>query len=395
MKQLIGPMAPVYLIVVSAFIGLSMPFPVFSHLFLNESSSLMGAATTIEQRTFLLGLAIALFPLGQALASPFWGAWSDKIGRKLVLFVSLGVASLGMLIVAISIDLNMLWLLLFGRLLSGLGEGNIAIAQAIAADDEDEQRRTKSFAGISIAINLGWIIGPLLGGFLADPDVFSWANAALPFWVGTVLYMLNMAFVRLIPDSKDKPHPELESPLTTKALWALPKMKANMLMSFLTFFAVYTMFSFYIPYLVQEFDFSVVMAGIYSALFSVPLIAAGLMAHKVQKGIGSRKMAIASVWLLSIGLLGFGLAPNITLIVIFTIVVSFGIVFIEVSSALLVSQGVPNQANGQVIGSYRSVTVISEITAAMVGGVLAGLYLPMPFIGAAALVLLSLYLLKK
>lgn len=182
-------LAAVFITVFTGFIGFSLPFPIFSYLFLSSESILIPATLEENIRPILLGLAIALFPIGQALASPLWGKYSDRYGRKPMLIISLVIAALGMVIVAIAIQYNLLYLVFLGRFISGLGEGNITLAQAIAADQQNEKIKARYFAAISIAMNSGWIVGPLLGGYLGDPGSASFTHPTLPFWLAALMYL--------------------------------------------------------------------------------------------------------------------------------------------------------------------------------------------------------------
>lgn len=64
-------MPAVFITLFTGFIGFSLPFPVFSHLFLSPESGVFYFTIADNVRTIYLGVAIALFPVGQVIASPF------------------------------------------------------------------------------------------------------------------------------------------------------------------------------------------------------------------------------------------------------------------------------------------------------------------------------------
>lgn len=385
-------MTAVFITVFTGFIGLSMPYPVFSHLFLSEYSSLLPVDTVAAARTVFLGIAIALFPMGQAIASPIWGTWSDRYGRKPILICSLALASFGMFVVAIAIYLDMLYLLLLGRLISGLGEGNIAIAQAIASDAKDETSKARNFAAISIAMNAGWIVGPLLGGVLGDNRIAAFTGPTLPFWLATLMYLFNMVIVSLLikePDTlQDKPsaYPGYLGGILLRD----QGFRAVMLLTLFSFFGTYIMFSFFAPYFVQMFNVPPAELGLYAALLSVPLILAGIYAERVNRWLGTTKMTVLALLLMAVGLATFILPDSLIWLIIPATLTAFGIVFIEVSTAIMVSDMTPKAHQGQAMGVYRSVIVSAEIIAALIGGWLAGLAPAMPYCVAAMVVLLGL-----
>jgi MFS family permease len=58
---------------------------------------------------------------------------------------------------------------------------------AVLADVTAPSERTKNIGLIGAAFGVGFILGPFLGGTLADPSVVSWFNAATPFWFAAIL----------------------------------------------------------------------------------------------------------------------------------------------------------------------------------------------------------------
>lgn len=113
-----------------------------------------------------VGLLVAAFSLTQLLLSPYAGRLSDRIGRKKVIVAGLIVFALSELIFGLA---NVAWLLFVSRLLGGLGAALIMPAvMAYVADTTSYQERAKGMGLINAAITTGFIIGPGIGGYLAD-----------------------------------------------------------------------------------------------------------------------------------------------------------------------------------------------------------------------------------
>lgn len=122
------------------------------------------------------GLLSALFSGLQFVCSPFWGALSDRVGRRPVLvFTLLGNASAYVLWVFA----GQFWVLVISRVICGLAAGNIAVASAAAADITDRDNRAKGMAVVGVAIGLGFLLGPVIGG-LASHWVLPHATADVP-----------------------------------------------------------------------------------------------------------------------------------------------------------------------------------------------------------------------
>jgi DHA1 family tetracycline resistance protein-like MFS transporter len=389
-------MLPIILTVFTGFIGFSLPFPIFSHLFLAIDSTFLPASLPIDQRKILLGLALALYPLGQVLSAPGWGRYSDHHGRKPAITVSLIVASIGMALVAFGVFANNLWAVLLGRFISGLGEGNMAIAQAMASD-ESRDHEAGNFAAISIAMNAGWIIGPLLGGFLGDPTASPFSSPPLPFALAVGLYLFNLLVVMVCVEE----HPVISTktfkpnPIKLTRAFRRSNMLTVLALTLLAFWGVYTLFSYLPPYLVQMFASTPTDIGIYCALLSVPLIIAGLVTSPLNRWLDIKQITFLALLLMTSGLLFLTRVNSLQGLILPVSMVAFGIVLIEVTSAQWVSRLATPEEKGELMGIYRSVVVIAEVIATLAAGYLASLGVAMPFIIASAIVVCALFLLFR
>jgi MFS family permease len=151
-------------VVLVGMTGFGVFLPVFPFLALH-----VGA--TPAQATWAMGA----YSLGQLIAAPLWGAFSDRVGRKPVLIAGL----LGAM-------LSYLWLARAGsvldvagaRLFAGLMAGNIGAAFAAAADLADDKTRARNMGLLGAAVGFAFIAGPFFGAMLAgdDPDAAGFAR---------------------------------------------------------------------------------------------------------------------------------------------------------------------------------------------------------------------------
>jgi multidrug resistance protein len=110
----------------------------------------------------VVSLLVVAFAVAQLVASPFWGRFSDKIGRRPALMIALGSSAIAYVIFAFSQSLEMLFLC---RIVQGAGGGTVGVVQAYVADATKPEDRAKALGWLSAATNAGVAIGPAIGAF--------------------------------------------------------------------------------------------------------------------------------------------------------------------------------------------------------------------------------------
>ena len=190
-----APLLTIFLTVFLDMLGVGIVIPVIAPLLLDPSHNMLSVDYTVEARTILLGFLIAAYPLAQFFGAPMLGALSDRFGRKKLLFISLIGTFAGYILFATAILEQNIYLLFFSRLLDGFTGGNISIALSAISDSSDEKSKAKNFGIVGAAFGLGFILGPYIGGKLADPGIVSWFNASTPFWFAAILTAVNLLFV--------------------------------------------------------------------------------------------------------------------------------------------------------------------------------------------------------
>lgn len=172
----------ILIIVFLGFVGISMPYLIFPSLFFNPEYSIVPNAWGDSSRAIFLGITLAAYPLGQFLGSPILGSLSDDYGRKPLLIGSLLIAGFSNLLSGWSIAGQHLSLLILSRFLTGLMEGNIAIARAMASDLKLLSKH-ETFGKINAVASIAFLVGPLLGGLMTDKSLFEELTTSTPFYV--------------------------------------------------------------------------------------------------------------------------------------------------------------------------------------------------------------------
>ena len=113
---------------------------------------------------FEIGLLFASYSLMQFLFSPILGSLSDKYGRRPILFFSIIGSAVGYFLIGFAFAL---WMVFFGRIISGITGGNISTAQAYIADVTTKENRAKGMGIFGAMFGLGFVFGPAIGGIMS------------------------------------------------------------------------------------------------------------------------------------------------------------------------------------------------------------------------------------
>ena len=148
----------------------------------------------------MIGAIMAAYSLMQFIFAPIWGRLSDRIGRRPVLLMSTAGAAVSYAIFAYGSSLEgttALVTLLVARLVAGVCGGNITVAQAYIADITRPEERSAKMGLIGMAFGLGFIFGPVLGGFGVQ-----FFGVMGPGWIASGLCAFNFILaLSILPES--------------------------------------------------------------------------------------------------------------------------------------------------------------------------------------------------
>lgn len=136
-----------------------------------------------------MGYLVAAFGLTQFLFSPIAGEMSDKYGRKLPIVAGIGLFTISQIMFGIAEEM---WMLYASRLLGGISAALMTPPMmAYVADITTEEKRGKGLGLLMASMTLGVVIGPGIGGMLADYGIrIPFYTAAALAGVSTVVTLL-------------------------------------------------------------------------------------------------------------------------------------------------------------------------------------------------------------
>lgn len=250
------------------------------------------------------GILGATYSFFQLLGAPILGKLSDVYGRKKILFVSQLGTFLSWIIVLIAlliptwelIKIQSTWLgtftftvplvvLFLGRALDGATGGNISVANAYLVDISTPDNQKSNFGKLAASTNLGFIIGPVLGGTLASTI---WGEI-VPVLAATVISFFAIFLILKLPESR--PSPIYKAPCknlnrrllgkeikdcfdrkseknSLRKILQMPKMPLMLSLYFLIFLAFNIFYTAFPVHSIQRLHWEIGTLGIYFSVLS-------------------------------------------------------------------------------------------------------------------------------
>ena len=345
--------ASLSLVYVTRMMGLFLLLPVMSIV----GQDLSGATP------LLVGFALGVYGLFQALLQIPFGLLSDRYGRKPLIYIGLTMLIIGSLVAAAS---DSIWGVIIGRALQGAGAISAAVI-ALAADLTRDDQRTKMMAVIGASIGLSFILSIMLG-----PLLMTSVGLSGIFIYIAVLGLAGLLLVRfLVPDP---PAIELNRDVSVvvgelRRLLKHPQLLRLDIGILVLHFLITATFvcvplGFVERSIAPEDHWQVyLVACMLSLLIVVPLVGFG------ESRLGVRRVMTISIVGLALSEFLIGTVNDSWWLVVGSLVVFFG--FLNVLESMLpslVSRIAPAASRGSAMGVYST----SQFFGAFLGGIFGG-----------------------
>ncbi len=385
-------LAFIFITVLIDILSFGLIIPVLPHLV----KQFVGGG--VSDAAWWVGVFGTLFALIQFVSAPIQGTLSDRFGRRPVILVS--SVGLGLDFIFMALAPGLMWLLV-GRVISAITSASFTTANAYLADVTPPEKRAQSFGLLGAAFGVGFIIGPVLGGWLGAIDL------RLPFWFAAGLALVNFCYgwfvlpESLAPERRSKRFEwKHANPIGSLGLLRrYPQVLPLAVLIFLFNLAHYVYPSVFVLYAdyryywgPQTVGWVLALVGIFSVIVQVGLI------KPVVKALGEKRTVIAGALFGMIGFAWYGFAPTGLLFVIGIPVMALWGLASPATQALITRQVGP-EVQGRIQGALMSLTSLAGIagpalfasTFAWFVGENAPLPLPgAPFLVASALLLIAL-----
>jgi multidrug resistance protein len=354
-----APRSPLGLIFLTLFIdmlGFGIVIPVLP---LYAEGSRIGA--TPAQLAWIVGI----YSLLQLVCAPLFGKWSDRIGRKPVLVVSILGTAVGFVVLGAA---TTVWMLILGRILDGASGGNISTAMACIADVTTKETRSRNMGLVGAAFGLGFMLGPAIGGVLSKHF-----GLATPFYFAAGLALLNALLVWLrLPETltaesreRARQRATIGEVFHSGRAGMISAILASQLASVTGFSIMTALFALYCE---KRFGYDTAQVGYilaYVGLLGV-LFQGGLLRRLLKKPIEKELALIGAVVLaLSMAALPFTHTLGVLLVVCFGI--SLGNSFVTPTLNGLASRSTDAHCQGRLLGLMQSAGSLGRFLGPMIG----------------------------
>ncbi|SDN36985.1 MFS transporter [Vreelandella arcis] len=340
----------------SRMLGLFMVLPVLA----------LYADTLTGSTPLLIGVALGVYGLTQAILQIPFGLWSDRIGRKPVIAFGLVLFALGSMVAA---SADSIGAMIAGRALQGSGAVAAAI-MALLADQTREQVRTAAMATIGLSIGVAFALAMVIGPWLA-----AWAGLAGVFWFTVLLTLLGLLVLwQWVPPAPRRQRHrdvsmdrrQLKSVMARPDLWRLDTSIFALHFVLMAIFVA-------VPYRLLEAGISAAHHGLaYLAIMGLSFVAMLPLMIVAEKRQRIARLCVLAIGAIAVSLAGLGLPVSegywlfVWLFIFFT-----GFNLLEATLPSLLSKLAPAGAKGTAMGVYSTSQFLGAFLGGTLGGVLA------------------------
>jgi DHA1 family tetracycline resistance protein-like MFS transporter len=335
-----------------------------------------------------IGFAIAIYSFVQFIFNPILGKYSDKYGRKPIIVLCLFINALGYIIFAFT---SSYIILLISRIVAGIGGSSIGVAQAYIADVTTKENRSKGMGMIGSAFGLGFVFGPLIGGFLSKLGYMETGLAAAAF-----SFIAFIVTIILLPESLPDRSEFVETKRRLLNIDAILKAFKNPSLAILISLFFILTFSFANIYGtfallgLQVYGFTDLQNGYMFGIIGLSsAIVQGGLIGPITKLLGKKRILYIGSFIIMVTLAIIPYAGNFLWLAIDGIFLSLGTGMLQPTLLSLISEVTSEAEQGITLGVNQSLSALARMFGPLWGGfAFEFLGYPFPFLTGAAFMFL-------
>jgi DHA1 family tetracycline resistance protein-like MFS transporter len=287
------------------------------------------------------------------------GGLSDRFGRRPIILASLFGFTIDYLFLAMAPTIG--WLFV-GRVIAGIMGASFTTASAYIADVSTPENRAQNFGMIGAVFGLGFIIGPMLGGFLGD------IGPRVPFMVTAGLTALNFIYgwfflpESLKPENRRAFDWKRANPVGTLMSVLQYKVVAGLFLSLaLLNVAVHAVQSNWAYYVMEKFQWTTTMIGLSLALVGLVFVAVqGGLIRIILPRLGKNRTVYTGLLLYAAGFLLYAFASQTWMMYAITVVYCMGGIAGPALQGIIAGE-VPPNAQGELQGAFSGLMSVTSV----------------------------------
>ncbi|OZI10386.1 MFS transporter [Bacillaceae bacterium SAS-127] len=339
-----------------------------------------------------LGALIAVYSFMQFLFAPVWGKLSDKIGRKPLITAGLLGFAAAEFMFAFATNIGMLFI---ARILAGVfGSALMPTAMAYVSDVTTSEDRGKGMGILGASMGLGIVIGPGIGGWLAEYDL------SYPFiFAGIAAIIAAIVSILILPESysKEQREQDAQKKANEPAVNQWEQFKQTMLspagfllfLVFLLSFGLANFQSIFSYYSWERYNYGPKDVGLIMLIIGLlGTVVQGYGVGKVTKRFGDRNTVLGSLMLSAIGFVIMTLATNFVGVLVTTGLFFIGNSLLRPSVNSLLSKYAGSK-QGYIMGLNNSFMSLGNVAGPLVAGMLFEWNIHSPYLFGGAVMLVG------
>ena len=310
----------------------------------------------IGNAAFWGGILTAVYAAMQFIFGPLIGNISDSFGRRPVLLIALVIMAMDYMLMAVA---GTIWLLLVGRIIGGITGATHTTAGAYMADISKPEEKAANFGLVGAAFGIGFVVGPMIGGFLADLGTRAPFYAAATFAVANVIFGLFVLPETVTKENRRAFDLKRANPLAAfRAVGSLPGQSPMLLIIFVFSVAHFVYPAIWAYFGKEKFGWSPSMIGLSLAAFGISMaVVQALLVGPILKWLGDRKTVIAGFTIDIVGMLLVVFVDNGWLVLALTPVMALGSISGPTIQSIM-SRATPDNQQGDLQGVIQSINAV-------------------------------------
>jgi MFS family permease len=329
------------------------------------------------------GVISSFFSILQFVFAPFWGAVSDRRGRRGVLLMTVAGTALGYLLWLVS---GSFWLFLLSRIVSGAFSGNLSVATAAVADVTSREERSKAMGLVGAAFGLGLVTGPTIGALTAHFNLlthhpslarFGVNPFSVPAFIAFALCLVNLGWIYLRFKETLTPamraaarEPRLRNPVSAILGLDNPAVRRANLVAFIFSIAFVAMESSLTFLATKRFDYTARENGLLLGFLGLcAIVTQGYIVRKLLKTMEEIRVLTIGLAVTAAGLLVIGFALQAWMLYTGVALLALGSGLVNPATTGLISLYATAAEQGRVLGIFRSLGSLSRAFTPVLAGV--------------------------